>query len=124
MIPISSSECKSNRALSSSSLHRSIDTCHFKSISQRNHHYCRSHRMKPCIVLAGLDQVFINEIVHSLTGEKQETPNHLVDWTIDTKYYTADVHLCVLNSKMLVEESVANAIEVLILLLDPSHVCQ
>ena len=78
--------------------------------------------MKPCIILVGLDQVFLDEIVQGLTGGSTDPANSLIDWTIDTKYYTADVHLSKVNSKMLVEESVANAAEILILLIDPSQV--
>ena len=78
--------------------------------------------MKPCIILVGLDQVFLDEILQGLTGGPPDPANGLIDWTIDTKYYTADVHLSRVNSKMLVEESVANAAEILILLIDPSQV--
>jgi hypothetical protein len=78
--------------------------------------------MKPSVVLVGLDQVFLDEVLHGLTGEKKDQTIDAIDWTIDTKYYTADVHLCPVNSKKLVEESVANSAQVLILLLDPSEV--
>jgi hypothetical protein len=80
--------------------------------------------MNPCIVIIGLDQIFLDEIIHGLTGNENKTnDNNLIDWTIDTKYYTADVHLCPVNKKMLVEESVANSAQVLTLLLDPTEVC-
>ena len=79
--------------------------------------------MKPSVVLIGLDQVFLDEVVQGLSGEKKDQANDAIDWTIDTKYYTADVQLCPVNSKKLVEESVANSAQVLILLLDPSQVC-
>jgi hypothetical protein len=80
--------------------------------------------MNPCIVIVGLDQIYLDEIVHGLTGgETKPNDNNLIDWTIDTKYYTADVHVCPVNKKMLVEESVANSAQVLIVLLDPSEVC-
>ncbi|CAF0800106.1 unnamed protein product [Rotaria sordida] len=78
--------------------------------------------MKPCIVIVGLDQIFLDEIVQGLTGENKINDNNLIEWTIDTKYYTADVHLCPINTKRLVEESVANLAEVLILLIDPSQI--
>jgi hypothetical protein len=78
--------------------------------------------MKPCIVIVGLDQTFLNEVVQGLTGETKPTDDNLIEWTVDTKYYTADVHLCTVNTKMLVEESVANSAHILILLLDPSQV--
>ena len=78
--------------------------------------------MRPCIILVGLDQVFLDEILQGLTGASTDPANSLIDWTIDTKYYNADVHLSKVNSKMLVEESVANAAEVLILLIDPTQV--
>jgi hypothetical protein len=78
--------------------------------------------MKPCIVIFGLDKIFLDEIVQGLAGENKINDNNLIDWTIDTKYYTADVHLCPVNNKMLVEESIANSAQVLILLLDPSQV--
>lgn len=78
--------------------------------------------MKPSVVIVGLDQVFLDEVLHGLTGEKKDQTIDAIDWTIDTKYYTADVQLCPVNSKKLVEESVANSAQVLILLLDPSHV--
>jgi hypothetical protein len=79
--------------------------------------------MNPCIVIVGLDKIFLDEIVQGLAGENQINDNNLIDWTIDTKYYTADVHICPVNQKMLVEESVANSAQVLILLIDPSQVC-
>ena len=78
--------------------------------------------VKPCIVLVGLDGIFVDEVLQGLTGAAQEKTSAQIDWTIDTKYYTADVHLCPLTSKMLVDESVANATEMLIILLDTSHV--
>ncbi|CAF3566414.1 unnamed protein product [Rotaria sordida] len=78
--------------------------------------------MKPCIVIVGLDQIFLDEIVQGLTGENKINDNNLIEWTIDTKYYTADVDLCPINTKRLVEESVANLAEVLILLIDPSQI--
>lgn len=79
--------------------------------------------MKPCIVVVGLDKIFLDEIIQGLAGENKINDNNLIEWTIDTKYYTADVDICPVNKKMLVEESVANSAEVLILLLDPSEVC-
>ncbi len=78
--------------------------------------------MKPSIVVVGLDQIFLNEIIQGLAGENKPNDNNLIEWTIDTKYYTADVHLHPVNTKMLVEESVANSAQVLILLIDPSQV--
>ena len=79
--------------------------------------------MKPCIVIVGLDDIFLNEIIQGLTNENKIHDNKdLIEWTIDTKYYTADVHLCPVNNKILVEESVANSAQVLILLIDSSHV--
>lgn len=78
--------------------------------------------MKPSVVIAGLDQIFLDEIVQGLVGEPKRNENNLIEWTIDTKYYTADVHLCTINNKSLVEESVANSAQVLILLIDPSEV--
>ncbi|CAF4346191.1 unnamed protein product [Adineta steineri] len=78
--------------------------------------------MKPSIVIVGLDQVFLDETIQGLSGDNKINDNNLIEWTIDTKYYTADVNICPLNTKMLVEESVANSAQVLIVLLDPSHV--
>jgi hypothetical protein len=82
----------------------------------------KERTMKPCIVIVGLDKIFLDEVVEGLTGENKINDNNLIEWTIDTKYYTADVHVCPVNNKMLVEESVANSAQVLILLLDPSQV--
>lgn len=76
---------------------------------------------KPCIVVVGLDSIFIDEVLQSLTGSNQDQTQNQIDWTIDTKYYTADVHLCPLTSKKLVDEPIANATEMLIVLLDPSQ---
>ncbi|CAF3576186.1 unnamed protein product [Adineta steineri] len=78
--------------------------------------------MKPSIVIVGLDQVFLDETIQGLSGENKINDNNLIEWTIDTKYYTADVNICPVNTKMLVEESVANSAQVLIVLLDPSHI--
>lgn len=78
--------------------------------------------MKPSIVIAGLDQEFLDEILQGLTGESKTIDNNPIEWTIDTKYYTADVHLCPVNTKMLVEESVANSAQMLIVLVDPVQV--
>lgn len=78
--------------------------------------------MNPSIVIVGLDQIFLDEIIHGLAGEKQINEQNLIEWTIDTKYYTADVNLCPVNKKMLVEESVANSAQILILLIDPLQV--
>jgi len=78
--------------------------------------------MKPCIVIVGLDKIFLDEIVQGLVGENKINDNNLIEWTIDTKYYTADVDICPVNTKMLVEESVANSAQVLILLIDPSEI--
>ena len=78
--------------------------------------------MKPSIVIAGLDQEFLDEILQGLTGESKTIDNNPIEWTIDTKYYTADVHLCPVNTKMLVEESVANSAQMLIVLIDPVQV--
>ncbi|CAF5213804.1 unnamed protein product, partial [Rotaria magnacalcarata] len=78
--------------------------------------------MKPCIVIVGLDQIFLDEIVQGLAGENKMNDKNLIEWTIDTKYYTADVHLCPINNKCLVEETVANLAQVLILLIDPSEI--
>ncbi|UJR27538.1 hypothetical protein I4U23_008820 [Adineta vaga] len=78
--------------------------------------------MKPSIVIAGLDQTFLDEIFQGLTGETKTLDNNPIEWTIDTKYYTADVHLCPVKTKMLVEESVANSAEMLILLIDPIQI--
>ncbi|CAF3623306.1 unnamed protein product [Rotaria socialis] len=78
--------------------------------------------MKPCIVIVGLDQIFLDEIVQGLAGENKMNDHNLIEWTIDTKYYTADVHLRPINNKCLVEETVANLAEVLILLIDPSEI--
>ena len=78
--------------------------------------------MKPSIVIAGLDQEFLGEILQELTGESKTIDNNPIEWTIDTKYYTADVHLCPVNTKMLVEESVANSAQMLIVLIDPVQV--
>jgi hypothetical protein len=82
----------------------------------------KQRTMNPCIVIVGLDKIFLDEIVQGLTGENKINDNNLIEWTIDTKYYTADVHICPVNNKMLVEESIANSAQVLILLLDPSQV--
>ena len=78
--------------------------------------------MKPSIVIVGLDQEFLGEILQELTGESKTIDNNPIEWTIDTKYYTADVHLCPVNTKMLVEESVANSAQMLIVLIDPVQV--
>ena len=78
--------------------------------------------MKPSLVIVGLDETFLNEIVQGLVGENKPNDNNLIEWTIDTKYYTADVDVCPVNKKMLVEESVANSAQVLILLIDPTEV--
>ncbi|CAF1356042.1 unnamed protein product [Adineta ricciae] len=78
--------------------------------------------MKPSIVIAGLDQEFLGEILQELTGESKTIDNNPIEWTIDTKYYTADVHLCPVNTKMLVEESVANSAQMLIVLIDPVQI--
>ena len=60
--------------------------------------------MKPSLVVVGLDEVFLNEIVQGLVGEENK-PNdkNLIEWTIDTKYYTADVDVCPVNRKMLLK---------------------
>lgn len=78
--------------------------------------------MNPSIVIVGLDQIFLDEIIQGLAGEKQSNEQNLIEWTIDTKYYTADVNLCPVNKKMLVDESVANSAQILILLIDPLQV--
>jgi len=78
--------------------------------------------MKPSIVIVGLDQIFLNEIVQGLVGENKANDKNLIEWTIDTKYYTADVDVCPVNTKMLVDEPVANSAQVLIVLIDPSEV--
>lgn len=78
--------------------------------------------MNPSIVIVGLDQIFLDEIVRGLVGENQVNEQNLIEWTIDTKYYTADVNVCPINKKMLVDESVANSAQVLILLIDPIEV--
>lgn len=78
--------------------------------------------MNPSIVIVGLDQQFLEEIVHGLVGDKQANDENLIEWTIDTKYYTADVNVCPVKKKMLVDESVANSAQVLILLIDPIEV--
>jgi hypothetical protein len=78
--------------------------------------------MKPSIVIVGLDQIFLNEIVQGLVGENKANDKNLIEWTIDTKYYTADVDVCPVNTKMLVDEPVANSAQVLILLIDPTEV--
>lgn len=84
--------------------------------------YSNDQTMNPSIVIVGLDQIFLDEIIHGLAGEKQINEQNLIEWTIDTKYYTADVNLCPVNKKMLVEESVANSAQILILLIDPLQV--
>jgi len=79
--------------------------------------------MNPCIVVIGLDKIFLDEVVHGLVdNEPKFNDNNLIDWTIDTKYYTAEVQLCPVNKKMLVEQTVAESAQVLILLLDPAEV--
>ncbi len=78
--------------------------------------------MKPSIVIVGLDQLFLNEIVQGLVGENKPNDKNLIEWTIDTKYYTADVDICPVNTKMLVDEAVANSAQVLVLLIDPAEV--
>lgn len=78
--------------------------------------------MKSCIVIVGLDKIFLDEIIQGLTGENKINNDNLIDWTIDTKYYTVDVHICPVEKKMLVEKSIADSAQVLILLLDPSQV--
>ena len=84
--------------------------------------YSNDQTMNPSIVIVGLDQIFLDEIIHGLAGEKQSNEQNLIEWTIDTKYYTADVNLCPVNKKMLVDESVANSAQILVLLIDPLQV--
>ena len=78
--------------------------------------------MKPSIVLVGLDRTFVNNVLQGFLGEKSIEGQPLIDWRIDTKYYIADVQICPLTSKSLVDQSVAESSEVLILLLDPNEV--
>ena len=78
--------------------------------------------MKSSLVIVGLDQVFLNEVVQGLVGENKPNEQNLIEWTIDTKYYTAEVDVCPVNKKMLVDEAVANSAQVLILLIDPTEV--
>lgn len=78
--------------------------------------------MKPSIVVVGLDKDFVHDVVQGLTEKEPTISNEPIDWTIDTKYYTADVQICPVTSKILVEQSVAESSEVLILLADPNEV--
>lgn len=77
--------------------------------------------MKPSIVIYGLDRNFLSEIVEGLIGKYETNDENLYDWTIDTKYYTVDVHVQPLDKKILVEESIADSAQVLIVLIDPSE---
>ena len=78
--------------------------------------------MKSSIVIYGLDKFFLNEIVEGLIGKYETNEQDLFDWTIDTKYYTVDVQVHPLDRKILVEESIANSAQVLIVLIDPTEV--
>ncbi|CAF0783092.1 unnamed protein product [Didymodactylos carnosus] len=87
--------------------------------------------MKPCILTMGLDQTLIDEVLQGIISnpvvdlpvKTSESNENLTfhDWVIDTKYYTCDVQFCVVKQKLLVEQDIADATEVILLLLDPNN---
>ncbi|KAJ1525901.1 hypothetical protein ONE63_009090 [Megalurothrips usitatus] len=81
--------------------------------------------MKPCAVALSSSLTPASDIVKLIvSGDEFQKPMPLEDgivaypWHIDTKYYTADVHVCALQKKTLGSAEFANSVQAVILFFD------